>query len=155
MIAFRKVAALAGAVAATVMVLSTIRATSEEAASLFDLAEQKRWEGDYPAARALHGRSLALRETTPATDPHDLVQSLRGLGNVHFKVAEYAEARSLADRALAIAESSFGPDDPELAEALVDVARVMRATGDYVSGRPLLDRALAIQETGHGPDFLQ
>jgi predicted ATPase/DNA-binding winged helix-turn-helix (wHTH) protein len=97
-------------------------------------------QGDYPAARALQEKSLAIcRELA---DRFGIASSLNSLGNVAFNQGDYPAARALHEESLAIRRElgdRFG-----IAGSLNNLGLVARNQDDYPAARALLEESRAI-----------
>src|SRR6266508_6547966 len=108
--------------------------------------------GDYPQARKLQVRALAIREARLGPDHPDTAASLSDLAFVLCDQGDLDHARTLQERALHIREARLGADHPHTATTLPALALVLHDQGDLDHARSLLQRALAIRETHLGAD---
>jgi tetratricopeptide (TPR) repeat protein len=125
---------------------------SKTAASLNELGNLLRDQGDYAGALPLCKRALAIREKVLGPQHPDTAASLKDLAQLLRDQGDHAGALPLCKRALAIREKVLGPQHPDTATSLNELAGLLRAQGDLVGARPLYDRALAIYETALGPE---
>jgi predicted ATPase/DNA-binding CsgD family transcriptional regulator len=98
------------------------------------------WQGDYPAARALHAESLTLYRALGDRD--SIAHALENLGMVAHEQGEYAAASALHAESLAI-RRELG-DQRNIASSLNNLGLVMRGQGDYAAARALHEESLAI-----------
>jgi tetratricopeptide (TPR) repeat protein len=120
--------------------------TAERAKMLNAAGHLAQLQGDYPAARARHEESLAIRRQLG--DQRGVAFSLNNLGNVSNEQADYALARSLYAESLAIRRQLS--DRRGIAISLGNLGLVARAQGDLLSARALHEESLAImRELGH------
>ena len=97
-------------------------------------------QGDYPAARALHEESLAIRRELG--DRPGVGASLGNLGNVAFNQGDYPAATALQEQSLAI-RRELG-DRYGTATTLNNLGAVAINQGDYPGARAVLEESLAI-----------
>ena len=97
-------------------------------------------QGDYPAARALHGESLAIRRQLG--DRRGIASSLGNLGNVFYDQGDYPTARALYEESLAIWRE-LG-DQRGIARALNNLAGAAHDQGDYPAVLAMFEESLAI-----------
>ena len=122
------------------------------AASLNNLAELYRKQGQYAQAEPFYKRSLAIKERALGPDNSEVAIGLGNLALLKRIQGQYAQAEPLYKRALAIQEVALGPDHPDLATTLNSLAELYRHQGQYAQAEPLHKRALAIRETALGQD---
>jgi tetratricopeptide (TPR) repeat protein len=108
--------------------------------------------GDYPSARPLKERALAVREKALGLEHPDTATSLNNLANLLRDQGDFATALKLHERAVAIWEKVLGPEHPETAFGYHNFAFSLQAQGDLAGARLLYERALAIREKVLGPD---
>ncbi len=124
----------------------------ERAATLCsNVAYHLKTVGDYPAARPLFERALAINEQALGPIHPSSATSLNNLAELLRAVGDYAAARPLYERALAINEQALGPIHPDTAQILNNLATLFSSVGDYAAARPLYERSLAIKEQALGP----
>ena len=114
--------------------------TAERAKMLNAAGHLAQLQGDYPAARARHEESLAIRRQLG--DQRGVAFSLNNLANVSNEQADYDLARSLYEESLAI-RRQLG-DRRGIAISLGNLGLVARAQGDLLSARALHEESLAI-----------
>jgi tetratricopeptide (TPR) repeat protein len=107
---------------------------------------------DYPQARKLLQRALAIRETRLGADHPETADSLTNLALVLRAQGDLQTARTLHERALSIRETRLGPDHPDTAHSLDTLATVLRDQGELDHARRLLERAVSIREAYLGAD---
>ena len=107
---------------------------------------------DYPQARKLQVRALAIRETRLGADHPETAHSLTNLALVLRAQGDLRTARTLHERALSIRETRLGPDHPDTAHSLDTLATVLRDQGELDHARRLLERAVSIREAYLGAD---
>jgi tetratricopeptide (TPR) repeat protein len=84
---------------------------------------------DYPHARKLHERAVAIREARLGPDHPDTAQSLRYLAFVLSIQGDLDGAHSLFERALSIRAARLGPDHPLTAQSREHLAAVVVELG--------------------------
>jgi tetratricopeptide (TPR) repeat protein len=128
-------------------------AAGERAADLLNLLASYRIGslGDFPQARSLHERALAIREKVLGPEHRDTGESVNNLARSIRALGDLPKARSLYERALTISEKANGPDHSDTGTCLNNLAFVLQAEGDLTRARLLYERALAISEKAHGP----
>jgi predicted ATPase/class 3 adenylate cyclase len=97
-------------------------------------------QGDYPAARALHEQSVAIRRVVG--DRFGMAGSLGNLGIVALNQGDYPAARALYEESLAIVRE-LG-DRSGIAKSLCNLGNVAQEQGDYPAARTLHEESLAI-----------
>jgi len=97
-------------------------------------------QADYPAARALHEESLAIRRELG--DRSGIAASLNNLGSVVHNQGDYPAARALHEEGLAI-RRELG-DRSGIASALNNLGNVAVNQGDYPGAMALYEESLAI-----------
>ncbi len=97
-------------------------------------------QSDYPAARALHEESLAIRRELG--DRSGIAASLNNLGSVVHNQGDYPAARALHEEGLAI-RRELG-DRSGIASALNNLGNVAVNQGDYPGAMALYEESLAI-----------
>ena len=115
--------------------------TGERAYALNAAGTLAVYQGDYPAARALHEEGLAIRRELG--DRSGIAASLGNLGNVAVNQSDYAAAKALHEESLAIRRElgdRFG-----IAVRLNNLGNVALAQGDYAAAMALHEEGLAIR----------
>lgn len=113
-------------------------------ASLVNLAELYREQGDYAAAEPLLLEALEIARLVPGgRHPHFAV-CLNNLAMFYKTQGNYAAAGPLYEEAANVARTTFGEDHPLFAAGLHNLAAVHLAQGDYAVAEPLFRRALSI-----------
>jgi tetratricopeptide (TPR) repeat protein len=127
----------------------------EVAASMGDLANTLRVQGDYARAHTLAEEALEIqkRELPPASPT--LGRTFGTLGSTLRMLGRLEEARAAQQRSLKIKEEAFGPDSSVVAGAMDNLANVLGDLGDYRTARDLHERGLAIEERERGPDHFR
>ena len=97
-------------------------------------------QGDYPAARARHQESLAIRRQLD--DQSGIATSLGNLGVVTLAQGDLASAKALHEESLAI-RRQLG-DRADIARALNNVGVATYLQGDYSAARVIYQEGLAI-----------
>ena len=110
---------------------------------------------NYPQARALFERALAICETVLGPDHPDTATGLNNLAFLLQSQGVLAEARLLYERGLAIYERALGQAHPHTALSLHNLAGLLHAQGDLAGARLTYERALTICETVLGVDHPQ
>jgi len=124
----------------------------DTAASLNNLANVLKTQGDLAGARSLFERALAINDKALGLEHPDAATNLESLAILLQAQGDLAGARPLHERALAIREKALGPDHPDTASSLDNFALLLQAQGDLAGARPLHERALAIREKALGPE---
>jgi esterase/lipase superfamily enzyme len=112
--------------------------------------EQARDANDFPAAEAYGRSALVASENSPGTDPHELTDLLRGLGEVSAKAGDDQQALHFYRRALAMQETALGPDHPDLVPVLTALANIQIKDRHYADAEALLQRVLKIERAAYG-----
>jgi serine/threonine protein kinase/tetratricopeptide (TPR) repeat protein len=107
--------------------------------------------GDYPRARALFERSLALKEKVG--DLYDLVVAYNNLAEVSLILGEVDPALEMARRALSLAEALDARD--ALPDTYRNYAEALRARGDSVGAVRAAEKALDLSLEPAGRAYLQ
>jgi hypothetical protein len=102
-------------------------------------------ESDFPRARSLCERALAITEKALGSEHPDAEEALSFLA-FFVMYEDVAGARSLMERALAIRDKLYGPEHPWTGDSLEFIADRLREDGSLAKARPLYERALAIYE---------
>jgi esterase/lipase superfamily enzyme len=112
--------------------------------------EQAKEVNDFPAAEAYGRSALVATESTPGSDPHDLIDLLRSLGEVSAKAGDDQQAVQCYRRALAMQESELGVDHPDLVPVLTALADIAIKDKRYKDAEALLQRILKIERAAYG-----
>jgi predicted ATPase/DNA-binding winged helix-turn-helix (wHTH) protein len=115
--------------------------TRERAYVLNGAGVLSHYQGDYPAARAFHEESLAIRRELG--DRFGIASSLNNLGNPALNPSDYPASRAVLEESLAIRRElgdRFG-----LAASLGNLGNVVLNQGDYPAAKVLLEESLAIR----------
>jgi len=115
--------------------------TGERAHALNAAGTLATYQGDYPAARALHEEGLAI--SRELGNRSGIAASLGNLGNVAVNQGDYPAARALHEESLAIRRKlgdRFG-----IAVRLNNLGNVALAQGDYAAAMALHEEGLAIR----------
>ena len=113
----------------------------ERARVLNGAGELAYYQGDFPAARARHEESLAIKRELE--DRSGIAASLNSLGNVAYEQGDFASAQTLYDESLSIARD-LG-DRRCIANSLNNLGSVALDQGDVASARALHEECLAIK----------
>jgi tetratricopeptide (TPR) repeat protein len=105
---------------------------------------------DYPTARDLLQRAVAIIEAVHGPEHPDVALALGSLGVVQDNLGEPEAARATQERALAIKEVAYGPKHPEVAITLGNLGIVQGQLGDLEAARVTQERALVINEAVYG-----
>jgi serine/threonine protein kinase/Tfp pilus assembly protein PilF len=112
--------------------------------------------GVQDSARALLGRSVAVREAVYGPSDLETAEGLDDLGNFYADEDLAEEADSVLARALAIRRRQLSPDHPDIAETLGHQAHLAHASGELDAADSLYREALAIMASPSEPrDDLQ
>jgi predicted ATPase/class 3 adenylate cyclase len=114
--------------------------TPERAKALNAAGVLARYQGDYPAARALHEESLAILRQLD--DKKGMAVSLNSLGNVAWEQGDYPAARALHEESLAIMRELGNRSG--IGSSLMNLGNVALEQGDYPAARALYEESLAI-----------
>ena len=98
------------------------------------------YQGDYPAARALHEKGLGISRELGYR--RGIAASLGNLGNVASNQGDYPAARALQEESLAIRRELGDPSG--IALALNNLGYLALRQGDYPAAKALLEESLAI-----------
>jgi eukaryotic-like serine/threonine-protein kinase len=109
--------------------------------TLQNLAWLQGQKASYEKARSYYERALAIQES---------VESLLGLGRLHFANSRYREARRLYERALAIQEKKWGSQSWAVAEILADLARLDISQGGFAEADSYFKQVTAIVQKVQG-----
>ena len=112
--------------------------------------EQAREANDFTAAEAYGRSALVAAESTPGTDPHELTDLLRSLGDVSIKAGDDQQALKFYRRALAMQESELSSDHPDLVPLLTQLANLQIKDRHYADAEALLQRQLRIERAAYG-----
>ena len=107
----------------------------DTAMSLNNLAFLHRAHGDFPAARPLYERALAIREKVLGPEHPDTATSLNNLASLHQARGDLPAARPLLERALCIYEKTFGPEHPDTAMSLNNLGPARQSASSSSSSR--------------------
>ena len=121
--------------------------TPERAKALNGAGVMACHQTDYPAARALHEESLAIKRQSG--DRRGMAASLGNLGNVTYGQGDFAAARALHEEALAIWRELRDPGG--MAASLGNLGNVALEQGDYPSARARHEESLAIRRELRDP----
>lgn len=110
---------------------------------------------EYPQAKRMHERALAIGEAMFGPDHPKVATRLSNLGLVLEALGDLAGAKALDERALAIHEAVLGPNHPKVAISFNNLGDLLRAQGDVAGAGALFKRALAIAEGELGPNHPQ
>jgi esterase/lipase superfamily enzyme len=125
-------------------------AQSADLPLLYKQFEQAREASDFPAAEVYGRRALVASESSPNTDPHDLIDLLRSLGEVSAKAGDDPQALQFYRRALSLQESALGADHPDLVPILTTLADLENSDKHYANAAALLQRILQIERAAYG-----
>ena len=112
--------------------------------------EQAREANDFTAAEAYGRSALALARSSPGTDPHELVDLLRSLGDVSAKAGDDQQALQCYRDALKMQESELGSDHPDLVPLLTQLANLQIKDRHYTDAEAVLQRVLKIERAAYG-----
>jgi predicted ATPase/class 3 adenylate cyclase len=114
----------------------------EERARVLNAAgELAYYQGDFPAARARHEESLAIKRELQ--DRSGIAASLNSLGNVAYEQGDFVSAQALYDESLSIARE-LG-DRWYIANLLNNLGSVALDQGNVAAARALHEECLAIK----------
>jgi len=124
--------------------------TEERAKALNTAGILAYYQSDYPAARALHEKSLAIRRQLG--DRKAIAITLNNLGNVRYGQGDYVSARALHEEGLAI-KRELG-DRRGIAASLNNLGNVALDRCEFASARAHYEECLAImRELGDRGDM--
>ncbi len=115
--------------------------TQERAKALNAAGILAYYHSDYPAARALHEKSLAIRRQLG--HQKGIAISLNSLGNVLYELGDYLSARALHEESLAI-KRELG-DRRGMAASMNNLGNVALDRCDFPAARALYEESLAIK----------
>ena len=124
---------------------------AETAATILQLADVLRRQGDYAAAEALALEGLALRRRHRGRDDLEVADPLAQLSGLAVYRGDLAAAESLAREALAIRRSALPAGDVRLVSGLDLLAGTLRRRGAIDEAERLLAEAIGITERTLGP----
>jgi non-specific serine/threonine protein kinase/serine/threonine-protein kinase len=101
---------------------------------------------DYPRARELWERALAIRERVLGVDSPEAAMMHGNLSLLYASLDEPERARAAIDRAIAIRERVLGEDHPLVASSYQKKAVLLRRQDELAAALAAAERALAIQE---------
>jgi tetratricopeptide (TPR) repeat protein len=107
---------------------------------------------EYPQAKRMHERALAIDEAAFGLNHPRVAIRLNNLGSVLESQGDLAGAKALFERALAIDEAALGPNDPKVAIRLNNLAGVLESQGDLASAKAFYERSLRIFRECLGDD---
>ena len=116
------------------------RVTPAKAKALHAAATLAASQGDYPAARSLHERSLAAQREL--NDERGIAYALNNLGITVWYQGDYASARNYFEESLEL-KRRVG-DLRGVAYSLSNLGAVVRDMGDFAAARALHEESLAI-----------
>ncbi|HEY3729839.1 MAG TPA: alpha/beta hydrolase [Steroidobacteraceae bacterium] len=148
MIRNRLLGALLGTMSLLLPVLT--RAQSADVLRDYQQFEQARAAGDFQAAERYGRSALVATESNPATDPKDLVDLLRRLGEVSARAGDDQQAVQFYQRALVLQEKQLGTDHPDLVPTLTAIADLQTKDKDYTHAETILQRVLQIERAAYG-----
>ena len=123
-----------------------------EAAMLYEKADELQKKGQYDAALPLAEKSLAIRKKALGPEHVLVAASLNTLGALLYLKGEHDRAMSSWQRALTIRDKALGPEHPDVAASLNNLASLHWSKGEWDKAMPLHQRALAIREKALGPE---
>ena len=109
-------------------------------------------KGDYPAARHLLERALAIPEGTLESDDPILATSYNNLGSLFYHMGDYPQANSYYQKALAIDEKVLESEHPSLATIYNNLGELFRVIGDFQQANSYYQKAQTIFEKVLEPD---
>lgn len=92
-------------------------------------------QGDYPAAKPLYERALAITEQALCPDHPSVATSLNNLAALLDSQGDYAAAKPLLERALAIREKALGPGHAQTRATRANLAHLI-ARAEPPDARP-------------------
>ncbi len=119
---------------------------SRLAASLNDLAETRRIQGDGAGAAPLYRRAVAIWEVVLGPEHPDIATALNNLAETYRSDGNPAEAEPLYRRAVAIWEQALGPDHANVATGLNNLGLALQAGRQLDEAESVFRRALSIRE---------
>ena len=126
----------------------------DEAATVYQQADQLYQAGKYVEAIPLAERYVKLTHARVGSDHADYATALHALGTVYKLTGRTNEAEAVTKRSLAIRERLGGPNHPIVADSLILLADIQRARGQRGEGEALVRRALAVRDVSLGPEHL-
>lgn len=114
----------------------------------YDLAVQRRREGDPVEAERLYRQALEICEREEGANHPDVATALNALGTLLASQGRDQEALPLLERALEIRRRAYGPDSAVTAQSMSNLALLLAAQGDTAAAEPLYLEAIAVLERG-------
>jgi len=141
-----------GALACVLTLLAPAVAEAQSAQLLqaYQKFEEAKAANDFAAAEVYGRRALVAAESPPGSDPHDLIDLLRSLGEVAADAGDDQQAVQFYQRALRLQESLLGADHPDLVPLLSALADIDVRDKDYAGAEALLQRVLNIERAVYG-----
>ena len=139
---------LAGAL--TLLSPRVVTAQSAELLLTYQKFEQARAASDFPAAEGYGRRALVAAESAPDTDPQELIDLLRSLGEVSAKAGDDQQAVQFYQRALTRQQAALGENHPDLVPVLTALVELHIKDKRYADALALLQRILSIERAAYG-----
>lgn len=112
----------------------------------FELAVERRREGDVAEAERLYREALAICEREKGPDHPDVATAQNALGTLLASRGRDQEARPLLERALEIRRGALGDDSEVTAQSMNNLALLLAVQGDVAAAEPLYLEAIAVLE---------
>lgn len=119
--------------------------STDYATALSHLGRAYGYLGDYPKAKEVHERALAIQRNLKEVDDSEVARILNNLGNTHLSLGNYQEAKKYHDDALVIQMSAYGDEHIEVARILDDLGNTSMRLEDYSEAKECYERALRIK----------
>ncbi len=122
------------------------------AASLYELAVNRRYQGRYADADSLHRVALALRRSLLPDDASDIMRSTNELGLVAWSLGNYAEAEVMHRETLERRRAMPNTDPLAIATSLNNLGLALTYQNRPAEAKPLYEEALAIRRAEQGSE---
>ncbi|HET9484818.1 MAG TPA: serine/threonine-protein kinase, partial [Xanthomonadales bacterium] len=106
---------------------------ADTAASLTQLGDVFRMQGDYATAERMQRDVLAIRAKLVPPDPSGVGEAYNNLALTLYDAGRYAEALPLYRRGLALREQADGRHHPQTLVTLINIGMLERDYGDYAA----------------------
>ena len=112
--------------------------------------EQAKAANDFAAAEVYGRSALVAAEGDPSTDPHDLIDLLRSVGEVAAKAGDDQQALEFYRRARDKQQFELGADHPDLIPVLTAMVEIYTKDRNYAAAEAELEHILKIERAVYG-----
>jgi len=91
-------------------------------------------------------KAYDIRQSLQPSNPCDLVESLRLMGNIHLQLSEYAKAKDYYNDALPLAIDCAGAESTQVADVLANLGVAFLRLQDFEQSIAIQERALIIRQ---------